>query len=354
MDVQSGYEFIEIGGRVMRVFLAPRSNETSYRNFLSTIENGVEFQVVEPFLSEGGKRALAGQGKLFVWGNRESKKPSWERMEIDDLVLFYKGKQGDEKEGKFVYAGRLLYKEHSRELGLGLWPPKPGQEPWTCVFFLRDLQPVYVPVSDIAALGGYKKGFVVQGFMPLSEQGTRGIVERFGGAEGFVRHYAVGGKARVSDLEGTREVAVETTPAGEVREESLHKSLKRRLKEIGEILGRYAKEEHAASPYVYDVVWKETEGLPRPSHVFEVQDKGAVDSALAKLQHARDMWRPKLFLVVTGERDRKKVDMLLKPFLEGTFHGISRDTTVVMGGEVEEMHRALSGHREVMRQFLEI
>jgi hypothetical protein len=103
------------------------------------------------------------------------------------------------------------------------------------------------------------------------------------------------------------------TPAA--KEESLHRSLKRKIREIGYILGKYAKEEYPASPYVYDVVWKEVEGLPRPCHVFEVQDKGAVDGALAKLQHARDIWKPKLFLVVTGEKDRKKVDILLKPFL---------------------------------------
>jgi putative lipoic acid-binding regulatory protein len=111
--------------------------------------------------------------------------------------------------------------------------------------------------------------------------------------------------------------------------------------------------EYPAPPYVYDVVWKEVEGLPRPCHVFEVQDKGSVDGALAKLQHARDIWKPRLFLVVTGEKDRKKVDLLLKPFLDGTFHGISRDTTVLNAEVVDEIHDGLDRHREVIRHFLE-
>ena len=135
--------------------------------------------------------------------------------------------------------------------------------------------------------------------------------------------------------------------------EHVHESLKRKIKEIGEILGRYAKEEYTAKPYVYDVIWKDDEGLPRPSHVFEVQDKGAVDAALAKLQHARDMWRPRLFLVVTGEKDRKKVDILLGPFLEGTFHAIRRYTSVLTGEAIDEIYQALNSHREVIRQFLE-
>jgi len=138
-------------------------------------------------------------------GKQGKQKTSWDKLEVGDLVLFYKGKQGDEKEGKFVYGGRLLYKEHSRELGLGLWPPKPGQEPWTCIFVLRDLQPVYIPVSDVAELGGYKKGFVVQGFMPLNERGTKGIFEKFSSVENFMQKYSVERRAATSDLEASGE-----------------------------------------------------------------------------------------------------------------------------------------------------
>lgn len=149
-------------------------------------------------------------------------------------------------------------------------------------------------------------------------------------------------------------VMVEPLTPPSTEEESVHKSLKRKIKEIGLILGKYAKEEYPAPPYVYDVVWKEIEGLPRPCHVFEVQDKGAIDGALAKLQHARDIWKPRLFLVVTGEKDRKKVEVLLKPFLDGTFHGISKDTIVLTAEIVDEIYKGLDTHKEVIRDFLEV
>ena len=84
----------------MQIFLAPRSNETSYRNFLSTIENGVDYQVVAPYLNEEGKNALASLGKLYAWGNKETKRSSWDKMNADDLVLFYKGREKSESEGK--------------------------------------------------------------------------------------------------------------------------------------------------------------------------------------------------------------------------------------------------------------
>lgn len=187
----------------MQIFLAPRSNETSYKNFRSTIDHGVDYSVVEPHLNEEGKKLLRTTGKLFVWGNKETKKPSWDKMEPGDLALFYKGREGDESEGKFVHAGRLLFKQHSRELGLALWPPKPGEEPWTCIFFLRDLQPVYIPLADIKNFADYKGQFVVQGFMPLDEQGTLKILDKFGTIENFLEHYASDKGKRGSDVDGT-------------------------------------------------------------------------------------------------------------------------------------------------------
>lgn len=87
--------------------------------------------------------------------------------------------------------------------------------------------------------------------------------------------------------------------------------------------------------------------------MFEVQDKDSVNGALARLQHARDIWRPKLFLVVTGEKDKEKVDMLLKPFLEGAFHGIRRDLTLLTSEVIDEVYSALSAHEEIIKRFLE-
>jgi hypothetical protein len=58
----------------MQIFLAPRSNETSHKNFLSTIENGVDFSIVEPYLADEGKQILSKYEKLFVWATEKQKK----------------------------------------------------------------------------------------------------------------------------------------------------------------------------------------------------------------------------------------------------------------------------------------
>jgi MoxR-like ATPase len=191
----------------MQIFLAPRSNETSHKNFLSTIENGVDFSIVEPYLTDEGKQILSKHGKSFVWGNRETKKASWDKMQTGDLVLFYKGREGTEKEGKLIHAGRLLFKQHSKDLGLALWPPKTGEEPWTCIFFLGELQPVYIPIGEVAAFAGYSPTFIVQGFMPLDQEGVDRILARFGTLEQFLAHYSVSSK------EGTKMHANLETPS---------------------------------------------------------------------------------------------------------------------------------------------
>jgi hypothetical protein len=53
-----------------------------------------------------------------------------------------------------------------------------------------------------------------------------------------------------------------------------HEHLKELLRQVGDILGYYPETEVHESPYVYDVVWRTFLQAPRPSFVFEVQDKG--------------------------------------------------------------------------------
>jgi len=173
----------------MQIFLASRSNETSYKNFLSTIKDGVDFSVVEPYLNKEGKEILRKFKKLFAWGTKETKKSSWDKMRLGDLVIFYKGKEKGEKEGKFIYAGRLLYKQHSKDLGLSLWPSKKREKPWTCVFFLTDLKPIYLPISEIIKLAGYRDNFIVQGFMHIKEIAIKKILEKFETIDNFTNHY---------------------------------------------------------------------------------------------------------------------------------------------------------------------
>ncbi|NLE95265.1 MAG: hypothetical protein GX600_06230 [Dehalococcoidia bacterium] len=135
--------------------------------------------------------------------------------------------------------------------------------------------------------------------------------------------------------------------------ERLHKGLEDKLSHIALLLGYYAEAEFSEAPYRYDVVWKEYAGGVRPDAVFEVQDKGNLIEALAKLQHARDIWGSHLFLVVTGEKDQKKVQQLTGTYLAGTFHRLAPYLTVMTPEHVEALFSDLDRHAELLRKLVQ-
>jgi hypothetical protein len=134
--------------------------------------------------------------------------------------------------------------------------------------------------------------------------------------------------------------------------ETLHEHLKALLCDVGSILGYHPEKELREGLHRYDVVWRNFPGAPLPSRVFEVQDRGSLEGALVKLQHAKDIWRSLLFLVVTGEGDRKKVDQYVRPWLVGTFHQLSGALVVLSPDQLEDLYESLNRHRDLLRKLL--
>lgn len=133
----------------------------------------------------------------------------------------------------------------------------------------------------------------------------------------------------------------------------LHRELQDKLVEVARLLGFSAETEYSESPYRYDVVWKEFARAVRPEAVFEVQDKGNLTEALAKLQHARDIWATRLFLVVTGEKDQRKVEQLTGTYLSGTFHRLAPHLTVLTPSDVDSLHSDLARHGELLKKLVQ-
>lgn len=138
-----------------------------------------------------------------------------------------------------------------------------------------------------------------------------------------------------------------------IRASLKHSPLQRRLEEVGSLLGYTSKRNYPEpqSGWEYDVVWKEAEKLP-PSHAFEVQDKGNLDSALVKLKHAKDIWRCQLFLIVTREHDRARLDRVLERHLSGAFHEISSLIKVLTPEDVIDAWQNLFTKWHVLKDFL--
>jgi predicted RNA-binding protein len=121
-----------------------------------------------------------------------------------------------------------------------------------------------------------------------------------------------------------------------------HSELITMLVELGEMFGKCAEREYLAGPYRYDAVWKRVK-VGNPTKVFEVHDKGVLDSALAKLKHAYDIWSADLFLVVTRHEDKERAKILLA----GSFHEIGEVTTLIQPEEIKEMY-------EYKKKFIEL
>lgn len=157
------------------------------------------------------------------------------------------------------------------------------------------------------------------------------------------------GRRRVSD-EGLRfslsaEATREPTGSGSFT----HVEVQQMLVEVGRVLGHHAEAEYD----YYDVVWRTGEGSPRLSHVFEVQRRGSIDGALAKLKRAYDAQRSKPFLVVASERDTNRAERQLSLARTGPFHEIGSVTTILSFEQLRRLHRSLTSVGDILTQIFE-
>jgi hypothetical protein len=139
------------------------------------------------------------------------------------------------------------------------------------------------------------------------------------------------------------------TGEGETFKELTHADVQQMLVEVARVLGHYAQVEFD----YYDVVWRESEASPRISHVFEVQRKGNIDAALAKLKRAYDAQRSLPFLVVASERDTNRAERQLSLARTGPFHEIGRVTKIISFEQLRSLHRALTSVEGILANFFD-
>lgn len=136
----------------------------------------------------------------------------------------------------------------------------------------------------------------------------------------------------------------------EAKQETLsHKDIQVLLVEIGKILGYHAQTEFE----FYDVVWRENERSPRLSHVFEVQHKGNIDSALAKLKKAYDAQRSKPFLIIASERDTNRAIRSTDAAHSGAFREISGVIKILSFEQLRLLHNSLKAIEDLLPDFFE-
>ncbi len=138
-------------------------------------------------------------------------------------------------------------------------------------------------------------------------------------------------------------VEITLTKSADVR--LSHKEIQQLLIEIGECLGFYAEMEFE----YFDVIWRETENSQRISHIFEVQSKGNIDSAFAKLKRAYQSQRTKPFLVIASERDLNRA----RQSLNREFQEIESAVTLLTFIQIKKVHRNLMSIGEILPKLLD-
>lgn len=164
-------------------------------------------------------------------------------------------------------------------------------------------------------------------------------------------HWSItaGGRRRAAD-EGLQFSLADEPAAGQTAATELsHQDVQQMLLDVGRVLGYHAESEFE----YYDVVWRASEESPRLSHVFEVQRKGNIDAALAKLKRAYEAQRSKPFLVVTSEHDTVRAQKQMSQARTGAFHEIGRVTAILSFEQLQRLHRALTSVEDLLADIFE-
>jgi len=168
------------------------------------------------------------------------------------------------------------------------------------------------------------------------ELDEKGLLER---NRGFWNLTEKGKRIVASETEG-----FEISKSPEQKELN-HREIQEMLVRIGASLGYDAEAEFE----YYDVVWREKRSMQRLSHIFEVQSKGNIDSAFAKLKRAHDAQRTKPFLVLASERDTNRA----RQSLEREFHELADVITILSFAELNRIYQNLQSIAEILPKFLQ-
>lgn len=157
------------------------------------------------------------------------------------------------------------------------------------------------------------------------------------------------GRKRAADEDLNVSLSDNSAQKVERPESFTHTDVQQMLLDIGRVLGYYAQSEFD----FYDVVWRAEEKSPRLSHVFEVQHKGNIDAALAKLKRAYEAQRSKPFLIIATERDTNRALRSMSMARTGPFHEIGSVTSILSFEQLHRLHRALTSVEEILVKLFE-
>lgn len=169
-------------------------------------------------------------------------KSRWDAMQFGDFVFFY-------SKGRFVSVGTLKFKKMSEELALSLWPKsKNTGEPWSCVFFVENVQQINLPLNTFNEITGYEFRAVMGFTQVKKESALENIMSGFESVENFVRSLVIG----IQEDDAGELIELAQQPTSDITKDELTKldSLirDRSLEDIEYTISLYAQKQMGKTP----------------------------------------------------------------------------------------------------------
>lgn len=263
-----------------------------------------------------------------IWGLEEKQKDVWDNLTKGDLILFY---------AKYPLKGIIGYGTIATvfKQDKPLWPEeiKKNIVKWPLRF---EFNIEYCISPDEWAEKSFQNEALIK--PRLSNKGF-GLIDK-----DFVLKVLLHFKS-IGDIS---EIAKEFTTVSKLEklpllkpEKGLHERIKQRLIEIGKLQNFIAEAEYKMEETKLDVVWRRVEKSV-PTYVFEIQVKGNVYQAVAKLKHAFDLWNSNIYLIANKNKREE-----FRHLVSGTFHEIRERLTFINTDDISKLHMLKKEYKDL-------
>lgn len=146
-----------------RIALQPASGDNARRNAVKTLDRPISLASIETFLTPEDCAALevaCPNGKVYVWGVTKYRRGEFRRLRRHECVaLFYRARVA-------YRCGRVVHCINNPRLAAHLWPH--ASESWPLIYFLKDVQSIFRPISEINPFFGWQSDYAWRKFVVRS------------------------------------------------------------------------------------------------------------------------------------------------------------------------------------------
>lgn len=152
----------------MELFYFPCSNSVAYDHYINTVKKELNVSdiasVIDTATADEIKEKVGDKFRLCGVTSGENNQQSWNMLNVDDLVVFYREKQ-------IIASCKVRYKLDNEEVAKKLWGVKDDGSTWKLLVFLDTFEE-----RDIPSLKPDGTLLMYQGFSRVADEGNKNNV----------------------------------------------------------------------------------------------------------------------------------------------------------------------------------